>query len=250
MSSPNPASQGVAAGFEDEVPEYRPVSTLAVAGLLLGMSSVLAFVHPILWMLPLGGAIASGWALARLCSPEALQIGRKAALVGLTLSLVLGAAAPVRWNMFRWQLRAESRLMSRAWFEALREGDPYGAHQLTWLKSQRVPPDDDLIARYAEPEHRREIEEYVQEPHVRALLSLGKYATVRYFANKSLDSAAEQSSVVDIYAVSVEDQGQTTSFFVRMVWVRAFDHGSQAWQWRLSHSEFMREFPPGWNPPA
>lgn len=250
MSSPNSASQGSVAGFEDEVPEYRPVSTLAVGGLLLGLSSVLAFVHPLLWLLPLAGALASGWALVRLCSAEALQIGRKAALVGLTLSLVLGASAPVRWGMFRWQLRCEARLMSRQWFEALREGDPYRAHQLTWLKSQRFPPDDDLVARYAEPAKRRDIEEYVQEPHVRALLSLGKYATVRYFENKSLDAAPEQSTVVDVYAVSVEDQGQTTSFFVRMVWVRAFDHGGQDWQWRLSHSDFMHEFPPGWNPPA
>ena len=244
MSSLNSAGQDL----EAEPGDYRPISTLAVIGLLFGAASVLAFVHPLLWLLPLLGAVASGWALARLASPDSIQIGRKAALVGLTLSLVFGAAAPLRLTILHWQLRSESRYLSKQWFEALRAGDPYRAHQLTKLASQRISGDDDLAIRYAEPQLRHDIEEYLKEQAVQTLLSLGKYATVRYFGNRRLYIASTESSISDFYAVSVRDHGETTSFFVQMTWSRSFDYGSQSWSWRLTKADFERELPPSFNP--
>lgn len=248
MSASNPAN--LDAEIDESAPEYRPISTLAVIGLLLALASVLAFVHPLLWLLPLAGAAASGWALVRLSAPDATQIGRKAALVALTLSLMLGAAAPVRWGLFRWQMQAEAQHLAWQWFEALREGNAYRAHQFTIYEAQRAAPDDDLATRYSEPEQRRQIEDYVQDPAVQTLLSLGKYATVRYFENKALQATQEESNVVDIYAVSVREKGQTTSFFVQLVWSRNFDYGVNRWSWRLTSAEFQRAPPAGWNPPA
>src|SRR3569623_1428368 len=210
MSSLNSAGQDLEAEPGDQALQYRPISTLAVVGLLFGAAAVLAFVHPLLWLLPLFGVVTSGWALARLASPDSIQIGRKAALAGLTLSLVFGAAAPLLLTFLHWQLRSESRYLSKQWFEALRAGDPYRAHQLTKLRSQRISSDDDLATRYAEPQMRHEIEEYLQEPAVQTLLTIGKYAAVRYFENTHLYIASSESSISDFYAVSVSDRGETT----------------------------------------
>jgi hypothetical protein len=118
---------------------------------------------------------------------------------------------------------------------------------LTRNAGSRFKPDDDLVVRYSEPEHRRNLEEYVAEPPVRLLLSLGKYAQVRYFANHTTDATSEQPVVSDIYAVSVRHEGQTTSCFVQLYWTRSLEFGTNHWSWRLSSAKVLTQPPEGWN---
>lgn len=247
MSELNSAGSDLETDEPEELQEYRPISTLAVVGLIAGMFSVLAFVHPTLWCLPALGAAISAWALRRLTTSAVPQLGRRAALVGLTLSLLFGATAVTRFGIFRWQMRVETMQLSKQWFEALRDRDPYRAHQLTRSAARRFKAEDDLVVRYVEPEPRRELEEYVAEAPVRMLLSLGKYAQVRYFANHVTDASAEQPAVIDVYAVSVRQAGQTTSCFVQLYWLRSLEFGTKRWSWHLNSAKILAEPPAGWN---
>lgn len=233
----------------DPSPEYRPVSSWAVVGLLMGLASVLAFVHPMAWVVPIIGTALSAGALYRLRTAVPPQIGRRAALIGLTLSLLFGTTAVTRCVVFRWQLRAETLQAGKQWFEALREGNPYAAHQFT-SEARQVKPDDDLVVRYSEPHARKQIEEYIEEPAVRLLLSLGPYARVRYYRTEALIDAPENAGASHTYAVSVVQDGKSTSCFVQLRWARNFDYESKDWQWRLSAAEFMKRPPAGWIPPA
>ena len=76
-----------------ELPDYHPVSGLAVAGLMLGLLSAIALIDPIGWLLPPVGILLSAVALWRIARSSPAMVGRKAALVGLSLSVLLGAAA-------------------------------------------------------------------------------------------------------------------------------------------------------------
>jgi len=248
MSELHSAGSEAGADEPDELQEYRPISSLAVVALVAGLLSVLAFVHPLFWFVPVLGAAIGAWALRRLATSAVPQLGRKAALVGLTLSLLFGATALTRFGVFRWQMRVETMQLSKQWFEALRDRNPYQAHQLSLIIGRRFKAEDDLLVRYAEPEHRRALEEYVAEPAERLLLSLGKYAQVRYFANQVTDETNEQPAVIDIYAVSVRHAGQTTSCFVRLHWTRSLEYGTNRWSWHLNSAKILKEPPAGWNP--
>src|SRR5689334_5841351 len=81
---------------DSDLIEYRPVSGWCVAAVLLGLASILALIHPLLWSVPLAGVCVSLLALRRLDRSETKLLGRKAALVGLAFSLIYGVAAPVR----------------------------------------------------------------------------------------------------------------------------------------------------------
>jgi hypothetical protein len=233
----------------DPSPEYRPVSTLAVVGLLTGLASVLAFVHPLLWTVPAIGVVLSANALHRLGTAVPVQIGRRAALIGLTLSLLFGTSAVARWTIFRWQVRVETLQAGKQWFEALREGDPYKAHELTLDPDSRLKPDDDFGVRYSEPGKRKEIEEYVQEPTARLLLSLGPHARVHHYETKVAVDAST-ASVGHTYAVSVVQDGKTTSCFIQLYWTHSFDYANQDWQWKLSSAELMKQPPANWTAAA
>lgn len=247
MAELNSAGSEVGADEPGELLEYRPISSLAVVGLVAGMLSVLAFVHTLFWFVPVLGAAVAWRALRRMTTSAVPLLGRRAALAGLTLSLLFGATAVTRFIVFRWQMRVETMQLSKQWFEALRDRNPYRAHQLTLPSGRRVEAEDELLVRYAEPQQRRALEEYVAEPPVRLLLSLGKYAQVRYFANHVTDATSEEPGLIDIYAVSVRHDGQTTSCFVQLYWRRSLDHVTKRWSWNLSNAKILKEPPAGWN---
>ena len=248
MSELNSAGNELATDDDQGAPEYRPVNLLAVLGLIAGAASVLAFAHPLLWCLPVLGAALSGLALRQMAVAELQQVGRRAALVGLTLSLVLGAAAVTRLAVFRWQMRVETMQLAKQWFEALRNRDPYLADQLTLPPGARLKPEDDRDARYAEPNERHRLEEDVEDPAERMMLSLGKYAQVRYFTNELTDVLSEHPAVIDIYAISVRHEGKTTSCFVQLIWSRQLEFGSHRWYWDLKKATVLGGPPEGRNP--
>src|SRR5262245_41408506 len=75
---------------------YHPLSGLAVAGLVMALASPLAFLHPVLWLLPMAGAAVSAAALRRITLAWPEQAGRRLALLGLCVGLIVAAAAPAR----------------------------------------------------------------------------------------------------------------------------------------------------------
>ena len=248
MSPSNSAVNELATDGDQESIEYRPVSALAIVGLIVALLSVVAYIHPWFWCVPALAAAFCGLALRRMAAAETRQVGRGAALFGLTLSLLFIATAATRLTMYYWQLRAETRQLGKQWFEALHNRDPYRADQFTLLLEQRLQPGDDPVARYAEPMEYRRLSEEVEKPVVRMLLSLGPYAEVRYFGNDVTQALVEHAGVIDIYAVSVRHEGKTTSCFVQLGWTRNLDHGTKQWYWKLNKSDVLTELPKGWNP--
>ena len=73
---------------DPEMADYRPVSGIGIAALLIGLAAPLALVHPMLWCVPAIGAGVAIVALVRIRRSEIPLIGRKAAILGLVLSLL------------------------------------------------------------------------------------------------------------------------------------------------------------------
>ncbi len=200
-----------------EVADYRAVSALAVVGLIAGLLAPVAWGHPLLLVVPLVGASLCGLALWRIAGNAPALIGRKAALVGLSLSVLCGVAAPVDRLTYWHMLDAEAEQFARHWFEFLRHHQPEKALQLENYPDSRLPLDDGLADLYAaDPQWRETLDQFLARPEVRALLRLGDKAEVRYYDTELRGRMRGVERIEQVYAVTYNDAGRKTSFFIRL----------------------------------
>ena len=218
---------------DEEVTQYQAVSGLAVSGLIAGLLAPAALVHPLLWIAPLVGILLCALALNRIRRETPVLVGRKLALVGLTLSMLCGAAAPSEWLTHQWIIDVEARRFARIWFEFLRADEPMKAMQLEDHGSLRRPLDDSLAKAYPPgSEARQALLMWVRQPEIRALLALRDRAQVRYYDTEGRARASTKDFVKQVYAVTYYEGGQKKSFFVRLSLERdiAADDGRAYWQ--------------------
>ena len=219
--------------------EYRAVSGTAVAALVVGLLAPLAMIDPLLWAVPIAGLLLGLVALWRVYRLRPALIGRKAALIGLFLSLLWGVAGPSDFAAFRCMLRREARQFARAWFGFLADNEPQKAHQLTVYPTYRQAFDERLDSFYREgSKWRSELDGYALHPPVRTLLDLGPRAEVRYL--RTTNQCREQGSdlVDQLYAVRSEENGRPQEFEVSMQLQRVYLDDGRA-NWRILRAELV-----------
>jgi hypothetical protein len=217
---------------DTELAAYRALPGQAVLGLIFGLLAPLAMVDPLLWIMPALGAVMSWWALRRIRDNAPAMAGRGMAWAGLTLSLLLLAAAPTDWLLYRGLIRREAQQFSALWFRYLLHDEPQKAHQLTTRPQFREALDARLWAVYRNsPELRGDLENYVKRPLVRTLLALGPRAQVRYYDTIGQSHEGGREFVEQAYAVTYEEEGQRKSFFVVVRLARMkFVSGEAGWR--------------------
>jgi hypothetical protein len=135
-------------------------------------------------------------------------------------------------------LRGEARQFSRQWFDLiLLHEQPQKAFQLTLPPSLRRPLDGQLWAFYRNnPKMRENLEGYVASPTVRTLLALGPKARARFYKTAGQSRSHNVDEVIQLYAVTYEEDGQNTSFFVALRMTREKLDGGRA-GWRIVGAE-------------
>ena len=222
----------------DDVLGYQAVSGLAVAGLILGVVAAVAFIHPLLWLVPAAGILVAGLALRRIARDAPALIGRKAALAGLMLAMFCATAAPSGWSAYRGFMRREARQFARVWFDFLRRDEPHKAHQLTRHPRYRLPLDESLWVAYEEgSDPRNELENYVSRPEVRALLALGDKARVRYYDTEGQGREEGCDVVYQVYAVTCDEAGGKKTFFIGVALKRYRLQGTRRAFWRITRTD-------------
>ncbi len=152
---------------------YRAISVPAVAGLLLGLASGLAFLNPLLWLVPVVAAAASLYALWQVARYAPGLTGRGAATLGLGLALFFGTGAIVHAGIERLLIDREARRAGLLWMSAVRSGDLYNAHQMTQDPRARLPLHEDLAQSYSErPQLKAQFESFLDEEVVKAIRQL------------------------------------------------------------------------------
>ncbi len=233
MSEVNPKPFGLSDAQEADVAEYQAISGTAVFGLLLGILAPLALIHPLLWIVPGAGIFCSAIALRRIARDAPALIGRKAALVGLVLSVLFAGAAPANWFTYRHLVDREARQFALQWFEFLRRGEMLKSYQLQEPPRERLPLDDNLRERFlAAEEERSFLDMYTRRAEIRSLLALGEKTTVRYYDSVEQRHTGEGDVVKQIWAVTAEEAGRKTSYFLELKLRRyaASDLGQAYWQ--------------------
>lgn len=218
---------------------YRAVSVKSVLGCILGLCSPLALISPLLWAVPALGAILSAVAMCETTLATTIYTGRKLALFGLSLSLIFGVTAVTRNAIHQWLVRAEAERFAQSWFGFLAQDQPHMAHHLTIAPKDRRPLNTPLWSFYSKnPAARQSLEEFVNEPLTRTLLSLEDRALVRLWKTRgpwrkpaSL-SSPRTDYIYQIYAVTYNDSGKPTTFFVELQLGRSQKNSSALWQVR------------------
>jgi hypothetical protein len=221
-----------------DIAQYRVLSVSAVLSLLLGVSSALGLVSPLFWIVPVAGVALGLLALGRIARNAPALTGRKAAILGLFLSVLFGASGVMDWCSYRWMLRTEARRFAGTWFQLLADDEPEKAFQLTVHPPHRAKLDAPLWEFYRkEPRSRRDLEKYVKDPLVRTLLALGSKATARYYDTFGQGTDGDKVQVYLIYAVSFDaEDGRRESFFVGVELERVEMESGTA-NWRITETK-------------
>lgn len=228
-----------------ELPEYRPLCVTAAIGLVLGLFSFLALLHPVMWFWPLVTVAVNGYALYSLSRSDRL-VGRKAAVWGLFLALLFGVAAPLRIGAYHWMATQEAGRFGREWFQALLEGNVYKSHQMTSMPGDRKPLDDQLPALYEQSNDlRTQLDGYLKTPVISTLRAVGPRATVRHYQTEAAQTDGRSDLVEDVYAVTYDEQGSQKTFFVKLSLWRNLQKDAGPRIWRVQSPEGGYK-PKGW----
>ncbi len=132
----------------EELKEYRRLSLFAVLALVLGLLSVAALVHPLLWVFPMAAVGFAALALWQFRQSSELA-GKGLAVIGLAIALLFGSCS-ISWSWARQiTLSQQAQAHVEYWFGLLGERRLLQAHQLTKAPYERLTPDQSLEKYYA-----------------------------------------------------------------------------------------------------
>jgi len=229
---------------DGEATQYRALSVSAIFSVLLGALSAFAFWHPILWIVPVAAAVLSLFAIRRIDSRPGELFGRGLAVLALSVSLVCLSAAASRHGLLVYRAQADARELGLLWFEALRDGRPELAAQLTLTPGNREPEGTDLVAFYqSEPGQSERLRIFLSDSIVRAVLKLGKSARIRYLGTEQHRDSGRKEVVFAAYAVTYEEDEALKSFFVRVVLERSITSPRQASAWWVHQDSLYTSAP-------
>lgn len=240
MSEPEIQESRLSEPGDAEVAQYQAISGLAVGGLIVALVAPVALAHPLLWVVPLAGVLLCLLALRQIASNAPALIGRKAAVVGLIVSVLCGVAAPSEWLAYGRLIDAEGRQFALdSWFEFLRKNEPHKAYQLAKPPEARLPLDERLWDHYSTGSElqREELLNYVRQPEIQSLLALGDHTRVRYYDTESRYRAQGDGVVEQVYAVTYQEAGQRKSFFVRLTLKRHHVASTGRAYWQVDNHE-------------
>ena len=233
----SPTRPHLAPSHEAQREQYHALSGPAVAGLILGLFSIVSLVDPRAAVVAILGIVVSLLALQQIARRSPELVGRKAALAGLLLSLLFGGISLGHCLTYRWLFAHQAQQIGTTWFDLLAAERPELSHQLLLTPEERQKSDGDIWEFYCSSKKwHKSLELYLDRPVVKTLLALGKKATVRPYATEAVDTRAIQNLVVQLYSVTFEQDGRRTTFLVRLV-LRRSPNDTTGGGWRIVNLE-------------
>jgi hypothetical protein len=218
-------------GGEDES-TIGDISALSVVSLMLGLAAPLSLMAPLLWAIPLFGAVLAMVTMRRIALSDGALIGRRAAVIGLALSVASLCAAASRSIVTQQVLSHQARSTALEWFTLLEAGDVASAFQYT-VDSTRgpAPPPPPGSAEPAEPP-RDLMAEFRGKAVVQYLTSVGQGAQTQF--DQDLEFTIESNGEVRLrqqflVTPATGSSSSTVAVHVTMIWSRPARLASAKW---------------------
>ncbi len=214
-----------------ELDEYRELSRLAIVALIVAVFSVLAIVHPLLWIAPVLGFVLSTLSLRQLSRPESPTGGKAMSAVALCLSLFFLAYAPTRAISHERMLYQLAQDKATSWLELLRTGRVQEAHQLSLPQMTRhqgsdsleeyyqgaglpsSPPDTTMLeSAPPSPPPSSQLEGFKNLPLVAKILEYGTSSEIRFVGDIAQQGRGNETKITQRFTAAREQGGRTESF--------------------------------------
>ena len=210
-----------------EVESYRQWSLLAILALLCGVVSLTAFMYSYCVFIAIGGILLSLWAYFHVKRSQGALLGSKAALWGLSLSIIAIVGVSVLWSYYQYTVRTEANRFLRIWFDAVKSKNIRLVMEMknpTWSRKL----DSDLTDWWkSKLTHKGETDrEFVDifitsinDPCLKTLWALGDRADITYYKTINNFYHDSKDSLVMIYAVTVakpDDVNDRETFFIKL----------------------------------
>ena len=229
-----------------ELNEYRPISALAILGLLLALAGFAAFAHPVMWVLPVAAVAVCLLSLTRIAQHDPPLLGRSIALSGMMLALAIGAAAPARYAVGEWRTRYEAQRLGLRWFQLVEQHRYEAAFELMLEPPARQPAGEDLVKHYREERAAGKVlQEFIEDPVVRAVAALGDQAELQLVQTGEHLQNPYKERISNFWAVSFDEGGQRKSFIVRLSLERDAKEARRIGEWRIKATKFIPFLPAG-----
>ncbi len=125
----------------DEWGQYRSLSTLSVIALLLGLCSALAFVSPLMFVVPLAAVAAALLAWKRIVSSDGNLSGSRLACAGLALAVLFASASLARVQFRDRIMRGQADSVAQQWLSFAAKGSAEQMLELmTKEASEKISP--------------------------------------------------------------------------------------------------------------
>ena len=219
---------------EPGVGEYRAVSGLAIAALILGILSVSALVYPLFWSVPVVGVLCALLALrvVRVRSDE--LSGRTIAIIGLMLSLVFLSWSVTHHLVRRYSLVEHAKPFAMDWLERVQQGHLEEAHEMFLEPSQRRPPGMDLKRFYAEHDRaNRDLENLFLNPCLKPIVRHGMDGRISFERVIAITRSDGIDYVTLQYAYRYKEDGKDRETAMHLLLVRYYDASEGIAMWSL-----------------
>ena len=221
----------------DEDPEYRRICVPALAGFALALAGAVAFLHPLLWVLPVAAVCLCAWGLRTIGSSESPIAGRRLAQVGLALSLLFATSAISFAFSYASLFKNAAVPVGITWIRWALEGKLAEAHQLTLPPSHRAVGGTDLANYYALTDSaREELERFSREPLIRFLSELDAGAQIQYVGNEGSQRKEDRDRIRLFYLITSSRDQKPVALYIRLALVRFHDLSGEA-SWRVVRYE-------------
>jgi len=227
--------------------EYRPISRLAVAGLLLAIPSVLLFLTNnlgwIFFLFSLPAMVLSAVALRGVRRSEGALAGETVALLGVVISVACGLGWVTSQIVTKLVTEMEARATVDDWLDKMRNDQSGAAFLLTQQpnkrKDIRFNPEDHLKLRQRFPDAQAAsfYDSFIADPIYGQFLRYGKQATLEY--RGLVEQQVKQG--VQVYnfkyhlttpetegdlIISIHDEEVSTDQGVRREWLMGYDRNA------------------------
>ena len=167
----------------DDLGDGRRTSRLAATALILSFPALLGLFHPLLLVIPLLSAVLAAAGMRAISANPTALTGRGAALVALSIAMLILGWSPARTYTRTTRLYAQAEKFGVDWIKLLSEGRTKEAHQLRQVYYDRAPPDEPLDAHYSGEVKKGALRDFINESGIRAIIECGANVTASLDAN-------------------------------------------------------------------
>jgi hypothetical protein len=223
----------------EELPElagYRPVSPFVIGVCIASVLSLLALIHPLLWVIPVVTVVLAIIAIVRVSPADSDYSGRLAAMIALCFATLVGGYAPARVISSERTLYAIAREKSEQWIALLQQGRIQEAHQFTKSVDERYPGPESLATYYTvvpQSESRppseetmmeemssmsqpsTELKQFAEMEGVAKIIEIGEQSRPEHLQNIAITSSYGDLVVTQRFRIAGETSADSIEFTLR-----------------------------------